>query len=146
MVESVYPIGWCTKLLLKQLRTPFFFSYENVYSRQWAMAYGKTGVGHEKTPQARRLEGVNSLGVSEHLFPAVLVITVEQLLTLSRGEGREAILNKFAFRPLTLANFPVAKGKVHLTIELALRAKRGMNFYHCHCYLQSVLAGLLGTR
>ena len=57
VVESVYPIGWCTKLLLKQLRTPFFFSYENVYSRQWAMAYGKTGVGHEKTPSHPKARG-----------------------------------------------------------------------------------------
>jgi hypothetical protein len=65
---------------------------------------------------------VNSLGVSEHLFPAVLVITVEQLLTLSRGEGREAILNKFTFPPLTLTHFPVFKSEVYLTIELAFRA------------------------
>jgi hypothetical protein len=50
------------------------------------------------------------------------MITVEQLLTLSRGEGREAILNKFTFPPLTLADFPVFKSEVYLTIELAFRA------------------------
>jgi hypothetical protein len=59
---------------------------------------------------------------AKHFVPAVLMITAEQLLTLSRGEGREAILNKFTFLPLTLTHFPVFKSEVYLTIELAYRA------------------------
>ena len=89
----------------------------------------------------------SSAFLPEHAIPTLVVEAIHELFTLGWGKGRETILNEFACPHSCLANLPVIVIYGDLTIVPTFRADRGWNGYHSfHCNLQSVLAGLLGTR
>ena len=75
------------------------------------------------------------------------MVAIHELLTLGWGKGRETILNEFALPTSRLAKLPFITGHLDLAPMPTFGASRGLDSNHYfHCYLQSVLAGLLGTR